>query len=146
MAEVRAMLKKPDLPATDTSHIATADRSKEVCAYGKASDLPNAACIVAACNALLALLDRLDKAEAALSVERIAGRCLAVAVTRRQAVLSGEGRLRHSGESDRRRPTRRPHLNRQGDPGMMFLCGPEDFHPYECGGKGKVPPLRPTRP
>jgi hypothetical protein len=35
-------------------------------------DNPDAALIVAACNALPALLDRLDKAEAALSVERIA--------------------------------------------------------------------------
>jgi hypothetical protein len=35
----------------------------------------DAALIVAACNALPALLDRLDKAEAALSVERIAAAC-----------------------------------------------------------------------
>ena len=67
--------ESPDYPATDTSHIATADRSKEVALTGNGPRSPeNAAYIVAACNALPALLDRLDKAEAALTVKQLLGR------------------------------------------------------------------------
>ena len=45
---------------------------------------------------ILALLDRLDKAEAELSVERLAAALpSAMALTKRQEVLSGEGRLRY---------------------------------------------------
>ena len=58
VAEIRAMLEKPAYPATDMSHVATADRSKEVALVGNGPRCQENATYIALANptAILELL------------------------------------------------------------------------------------------